>query len=317
MDIYKAVSDFTPPSVEGSENILSFNKGDRFEIFDCHKTGTEWWGARALTSDTVGYVPSKYMEYEERKIGRLLPENYESQREESLRKFTNMQNAANHQSPVTPETPLPDYDEESPWTQISDNQLRFAQQFGNVLSSIADIDDQYGDVPEPEPDYDDDVIDGPVKTDDSSSLSELQNRLEPVIIRERPSSISDRPPSEGDESALIQPKRLVNPCMESKARMNLHKELLMNYKTGKDVLQKPELNKVLEERKERQKKQEWAQRESKKRTSLELKLEEQARKVSESESSNLKAIVENESDTNSSELSKVHAKILHKNGSVK
>ncbi|XP_069140823.1 inner centromere protein A-like isoform X3 [Argopecten irradians] len=240
-----------------------------------------------------------------------------SQREESLRKFTNMQNAANHQSPVTPETPLPDYDEESPWTQISDNQLRFAQQFGNVLSSIADIDDQYGDVPEPEPDYDDDVIDGPVKTDDSSSLSELQNRLEPVIIRERPSSISDRPPSEGDESALIQPKRLVNPCMESKARMNLHKELLMNYKTGKDVLQKPELNKVLEERKERQKKQEWAQRESKKRTSLELKLEEQARKVSESESSNLKAIVENESDTNSSELSKVHAKILHKNGSVK
>ncbi|XP_069140822.1 uncharacterized protein [Argopecten irradians] len=277
MDIYKAVSDFTPPSVEGSENILSFNKGDRFEIFDCHKTGTEWWGARALTSDTVGYVPSKYMEYEERKIGRLLPENYESQREESLRKFTNMQNAANHQSP----------------------------------------DDQYGDVPEPEPDYDDDVIDGPVKTDDSSSLSELQNRLEPVIIRERPSSISDRPPSEGDESALIQPKRLVNPCMESKARMNLHKELLMNYKTGKDVLQKPELNKVLEERKERQKKQEWAQRESKKRTSLELKLEEQARKVSESESSNLKAIVENESDTNSSELSKVHAKILHKNGSVK
>ncbi|XP_033745449.1 uncharacterized protein LOC117330968 isoform X2 [Pecten maximus] len=276
MDIYRAVSDFTPPSVEGSENILSFNKGDRFEIFDCHKTGTEWWGARALSSETVGYVPSRYMEYEERKIGRLLPEDYESQREESLRKFTNMQNAANHQSP----------------------------------------DDQYLDVPEPEPDYDDDVLDGPEKNPDSS-ISDLQNRLEPVIMRERPSSLSDRPPSDGDELALIQPKRLVNPCMESKPRMDLHKELLMNYKMGKNVLQKPELNKVLEERKERQKKQEWAQRESTKRTSLELKLEKQARKMSESESSNLKAISENDNITSNSELSKVHAKILHKNGSVK
>ncbi|XP_033745450.1 uncharacterized protein LOC117330968 isoform X3 [Pecten maximus] len=239
-----------------------------------------------------------------------------SQREESLRKFTNMQNAANHQSPVTPETPLPDYEEESPWTQINENHIRFAQQFGNVLSSMADIDDQYLDVPEPEPDYDDDVLDGPEKNPDSS-ISDLQNRLEPVIMRERPSSLSDRPPSDGDELALIQPKRLVNPCMESKPRMDLHKELLMNYKMGKNVLQKPELNKVLEERKERQKKQEWAQRESTKRTSLELKLEKQARKMSESESSNLKAISENDNITSNSELSKVHAKILHKNGSVK
>jgi len=62
MEIYRALSDFTPPNVEGSQGILEFNKGDRFEIFDCHKSSTEWWGARALRDNSVGYVPSKYME---------------------------------------------------------------------------------------------------------------------------------------------------------------------------------------------------------------------------------------------------------------
>lgn len=61
MEIYYAVSAFDAPQGEGSENILSFDKGDKFEIYDCHKNNSEWWGARALKDSCVGYVPSKYM----------------------------------------------------------------------------------------------------------------------------------------------------------------------------------------------------------------------------------------------------------------
>ncbi|RUS74567.1 hypothetical protein EGW08_017673, partial [Elysia chlorotica] len=73
----------------------------------------------------------------------------------------------------------------------------------------------------------------------------------------------------------IKPKPLHNPCLESRERQALHRELISNYKLGKDVLQKPELNKVLRERRETQRKKEWEeQKQSKGRTSLELKLEE-------------------------------------------
>lgn len=61
MELYYAVSAFDAPQGEGSENILSFDEGDKFEIFDCHKNNSEWWGARALKNSCVGYVPSKYM----------------------------------------------------------------------------------------------------------------------------------------------------------------------------------------------------------------------------------------------------------------
>lgn len=61
MEIYSAISDFKSPDTDGSQNILSFKKGDTFEIFDCNKTSGEWWGATAVINNVVGYVPSKYM----------------------------------------------------------------------------------------------------------------------------------------------------------------------------------------------------------------------------------------------------------------
>jgi glutamate formiminotransferase len=61
MEIYSAISDFKSPDTDGSQNILSFKKGDTFEVFDCNKTSGEWWGARAVINNIVGYVPSKYM----------------------------------------------------------------------------------------------------------------------------------------------------------------------------------------------------------------------------------------------------------------
>uniref|UniRef100_A0A6B2ECH1 Protein FAM107B n=1 Tax=Phlebotomus kandelakii TaxID=1109342 RepID=A0A6B2ECH1_9DIPT len=56
-----------------------------------------------------------------------------------------------------------------------------------------------------------------------------------------------------DSQGLIVPKKLVNPCLESSDRQNLHRELLFNQKVGRSVLnQKSELQRVLEKQKERQ-----------------------------------------------------------------
>ncbi|KAL9695700.1 hypothetical protein quinque_014985 [Culex quinquefasciatus] len=52
---------------------------------------------------------------------------------------------------------------------------------------------------------------------------------------------------------LIVPKKLINPCVDSMDRQNLHRELMFNQKMGKSVLnQKSELQRALEKQKERQ-----------------------------------------------------------------
>ncbi|XP_073951549.1 actin-associated protein FAM107A isoform X1 [Choristoneura fumiferana] len=54
-------------------------------------------------------------------------------------------------------------------------------------------------------------------------------------------------------AALIAPRRLPNPCLDSPQRMDLHRELLFNQKIGKNVLnQKSELQKALSKHKEKQ-----------------------------------------------------------------
>lgn len=56
-----------------------------------------------------------------------------------------------------------------------------------------------------------------------------------------------------DQDGLIVPKKLMNPCLESSDRQNLHRELMFNQKLGKSVLnQKSELQKALQKQKERQ-----------------------------------------------------------------
>ncbi|ESO96680.1 hypothetical protein LOTGIDRAFT_60102, partial [Lottia gigantea] len=90
----------------------------------------------------------------------------------------------------------------------------------------------------------------------------------------------------------ISPKKLENPCLRSNERQALHKELLFNYKRGVNVLQKPELNKILEKRKEQQRLKEWDNQHTNKRTSLELKLEERANRMKEEENSRMNSIKE-------------------------
>lgn len=257
MEIYVAISDFTPPIVDGSQNILEFKKGDTFEIFDCHKTDADWWGARSLKTNTVGYVPSRYMQYEERRIGKLLPSGYKNQKETSLKRLSDIQNSPNHKAP----------------------------------------EDMYNDNMEPEPDY----------------LDELDN-----VTIETENKTKERTPSQSSQSSedsLIQPKKIPNPCLESSTRQALHKELLLNYKRGVNVLEKPELSKVLQNRRETQRRKEWEEQASSKRTSLEMKLEQRATRLKEDE---MKTIKETDDDSAKPELHKAFAKFAQKsNGQVK
>lgn len=266
MEIYTAISDFTPPIVDGSQNILEFKKGDTFEIFDVHKTSEDWWGARAIKTNSVGYVPSRYMQFEERKIGKLLPTDYKVQKEKSLKRLSDMQNSPDHRAP----------------------------------------EDMYLDLPEPEPDYfdeaDQDTSDIPPPETDIDSLN---------------SDLHERCSSQSSDEGLIQPKRLQNPCLASSTRQALHKELLLNYKRGVNVLEKPELKKTFDDRRQTQRAKEWDEQKkaNMKRTSLEMKLEERAHKLKVEDE--MKTIKETE-ETNKPEFQKVFAKITQKsNGQVK
>ncbi|XP_037960734.1 protein FAM107B [Teleopsis dalmanni] len=66
--------------------------------------------------------------------------------------------------------------------------------------------------------------------------------------------MSSPPPGvQTDADGLILPKKLINPCLESSDRKQLHRELKFNNKVGKSVLnQKTELQRAYEKQKERQ-----------------------------------------------------------------
>ncbi|KAJ8409318.1 hypothetical protein AAFF_G00235160 [Aldrovandia affinis] len=89
---------------------------------------------------------------------------------------------------------------------------------------------------------------------------------------------------EGDDD-LIKPKKLLNPVKASKSHQDLHRELLMNRKRGVGVESKPELHRVLEQRKREQMiKQRKEEEEARKKVSpLEQELLKRHKKLEELE----------------------------------
>ncbi|KAK3589458.1 hypothetical protein CHS0354_030579 [Potamilus streckersoni] len=290
MEVYRAISDFNSPVVDGSENILSFKKGDEFEIYDCHKTSEDWWGARSLKDNVVGYVPSRYMQYEERKIGKLLPQDYNKQKEESLKRLSNMQKSPICKSPdnsyVEPE---PDYNDD---LDQSDQPV-----FPIMKLQTKD----QSDVP---------IMKLQTKDQSDVPSMKLQTKDQSDALIFKPQHPPERKGSQSSEDGLKQSKKLQNPCVESPIRQALHKELLFNYKQGINVLQKPELSKVLQKRRETQRIKDWDEQKKvgNKRTSLELRLEERANKLKEEASQDMKPIQEGKEP----ELQAVHKKITNK-----
>ncbi|XP_076447322.1 uncharacterized protein LOC143284506 isoform X6 [Babylonia areolata] len=314
MEVFKAVADFSPPACEtGLSTLLSFCKGDQFEVLD--KTKTDWWGARRLKDSVIGYVPSSYLQFEERRIEKLLPDDYHEQREKQLKTFVTMQNSSHHKHPGSPEPhiPTPDYDPDTP--KAERNSFVFVEKFRDVISHINTIEELYSEVPEPVPDYHEDEDSNdfpppppPIVQDDPepTSPTDTTTTATPTVIGVRNGAVSS-PEEEGEQ---IQPRKLFNPCVVSRERQALHKELLLNYKLGKDVLQKPELNKILAKRKDTQKRKEWEEMQANKRTSLELRLEEQANRLKEKEETDkMKTISEDEKQP---EFVQMHRRITHK-----
>lgn len=56
MEVYVALFDYE----REREDILSFKKGDKFQI--ASKADKKWWAAYAIESREYGYIPSKYLE---------------------------------------------------------------------------------------------------------------------------------------------------------------------------------------------------------------------------------------------------------------
>lgn len=240
MEIYRATASFRAPAKAGNRNVLSFEKADKFELLEGEDKSKIWWAARCLRTNDVGYVPANYLKFEERKVGKLLPDNYKAQREQHLNTLKEIQKQQNNAHPE--------------------------HSFPNI----------------PEPDYqkDDEPTNG---QQDSTS------------------------PTTSKPQGLIEPKKLRNPNLESREKMDLHKELLYNSKMGIDILnQKSEFKRELEKRREKQHARDKEEYLRSKRTSFDLQLQKQADKIKEQEEHHDQQA---EEESKKPEFFKIHARI--------
>ncbi|XP_013401752.1 uncharacterized protein LOC106167503 isoform X3 [Lingula anatina] len=311
MEVFKAICDFKPPKGSSSHSFLPFKKGDKFEVLEPNHTQKEWWGARALKGNKIGYIPAKYMKptrrrafsmYEERRADKALPENYKSQRDENLKKLADMQSKSdpdemNYYKRISLE---PDYDVDSDENGDASEPEGYPRVPVMIpyeeWAKTVTPDDDLPDVPEP--DYND-------EDEDALGFNELQIKTLPMPNGSSNQKSKDREKDEMDRHhrsvsepgkpvGLIEPKKLKNPCLESRDRMELHRELLMNAKRGVDVLKKPELQRELSKRSESRRVKEWDAERKANRTSLEVQLEKQAEKLKEYEQKQTKIIEEEE-----------------------
>jgi cell division protein ZapA (FtsZ GTPase activity inhibitor) len=112
--------------------------------------------------------------------------------------------------------------------------------------------------------------------------------------------------SEDDGNAAITP-----PLKLTKEQLDLRRELQLTSKLGINVLhKKSELQKELDRRKERQQERELEEQKRQRRSSLDRRLEEQARKLSIAEQqSTVQTTTTTADDENKSEFLKVYSKM--------
>ncbi|XP_033100389.1 uncharacterized protein LOC117103879 isoform X6 [Anneissia japonica] len=238
------------------DDVLSFKKGDLFEVTS--KVDDRWWAARAESDNSVGYVPALYLEpVKDKPIGRLVPEGRIDTKEHDY----HLEALAELQSKVRP---LP----------------------GNVVRDKGDEkdggDEDEDEIPsflslpppqEPPPPPDYDLNDEDILNEEGVPYHHQLNKTG------RDSSSDDGQPTSpvnraflpaDDNPVLIQAKPLPNPVKGSRMHKDLHFELKHS---GRDVL-KPELARVMTQRKHQKSKAELDAEKKAKRTSLEIKLQE-------------------------------------------
>lgn len=88
-----------------------------------------------------------------------------------------------------------------------------------------------------------------------------------------------------DENGLVVPKKLFNPCTDSRECQNLHREIRWNAKAGIDVLNtKSELERAMEKRKRNRKEQEKLHEQQASKTPFQKMLEDRAKRLEKIES---------------------------------
>lgn len=126
-----------------------------------------------------------------------------------------------------------------------------------------------------------------------------------------------------DPEGLIIPKKIPNPCVESREAMDLNREIKWNAKTGINVLaSKSELQKVMEKRNQDRKIQEKLSEKNSNKTPFQIKLEERAKRLeqlSKGHTEDPGCVSEDSghcSPEPESEFLKVHAQLLGKGGTA-
>lgn len=108
---------------------------------------------------------------------------------------------------------------------------------------------------------------------------------------------------------LILPRKLHNPCLESRDRKELHRELMLNQKIGKNVLnQKSELQKAMEKHKEQVSRRELEAQRQENMTPFERVIEQRAKKLEIME----KDLTDKEMSQKEPEFLQIHAKLRAK-----
>ncbi|XP_033100388.1 uncharacterized protein LOC117103879 isoform X5 [Anneissia japonica] len=262
------------------DDVLSFKKGDLFEVTS--KVDDRWWAARAESDNSVGYVPALYLEpVKDKPIGRLVPEGRIDTKEHDY----HLEALAELQSKVRP---LPAHvlgqalgisvpAEEVP--PISHYKRNVVRDKGDEKDGGDEDEDEIPSFlslpppqePPPPPDYD--LNDEDILNEEGVPYHHQLNKTG------RDSSSDDGQPTSpvnraflpaDDNPVLIQAKPLPNPVKGSRMHKDLHFELKHS---GRDVL-KPELARVMTQRKHQKSKAELDAEKKAKRTSLEIKLQE-------------------------------------------
>ncbi|XP_068222935.1 uncharacterized protein [Palaemon carinicauda] len=158
----------------------------------------------------------------------------------------------------------------------------------------------------PEPDYSDDESE--IKSTNMVARNNKVNSTNSDKEQQKPPPQTN---SNGrlDDKGLIMPKKLINPCMESSEKKNLHRELMFNQKMGVKVLnQKTELQKAMEKHNDKKILKEQEKEKKSQLTPFQKALDERAQKIEQMEKSESKEAEK----VPSSEFEKIHAKVRAK-----
>lgn len=234
------------------------------------------------------------------------------------------------------EIPEPDYDDDDTEDEVAADPVSGVcddEPADGAAEERGDADSDHAEYDDIEADYsdDDDDVDEPrlgfdgvrAKLEAFSVNQQLRGSVpaadQDVDIPEPDYSDSDdgQPADAVDEDIqlqLITAKKLVNPCLESKEHKAMRRELAFNQKLGINVLDnKTELHKEIEKRKQRQQRRDdEQQRRLDRRSSFELRLEQQANKLDSTDRppvSSERSPASADDARPTSEFLRVHAKI--------